>query len=112
MKSLIFLVLIQVPFYGCENSEIAKDTPECLKRAIKDFAKASPSCSNATVEEYTFQGATVYVFQPGTCGADLSADVLDSECNNLGFLGGFIGNTKINGEEFSKAIFKKTVWRK
>lgn len=54
---------------------------------------------------------TVYVFNIGnTCGADMSSDVIDAECNNLGYLGGFDGNWEINGEDFSNAIFVKTVW--
>jgi len=42
----------------------------------------------------------------------MTAEVMSSDCVSLGFLGGFIGNTKINGEEFSSATFIKTIWQK
>ena len=62
------------------------------------------------VKKYKFQGKTVYVFDQGTCGADFTSAVIDENCNILGYLGGFIGNTKIKNEEFSHAIMLKKVW--
>jgi hypothetical protein len=48
----------------------------------------------------------------GFCGGDLSAAVLDADCNSLGGLGGYLGNTRINGVEFSIAVYKRTVWER
>lgn len=60
----------------------------------------------------TTQGKTVYVFDPGNCGADMTSEVIDSDCNSLGFLGGISGNFEINGGDFSDAIFQITTWEK
>lgn len=85
--------------------------PPCLNKEIGNF-KSENSCATAKVDEYSFQGRTVYVFDPGTCGADMTSKVVDRDCKVLGHLGGFAGNTKINGESFSSAVLVKTVWKR
>ncbi|OFX51008.1 MAG: hypothetical protein A2046_06175 [Bacteroidetes bacterium GWA2_30_7] len=112
MKNISFILAIFfTAFVCCNKLDIEKGTPRCVEKKIKEFNENS-SCGDAKVDEYSFQNKTVYVFEPGTCGADMTADVIDSDCNGLGSLGGFVGNTKINGEEFSKATFIKTIWKK
>ena len=69
-------------------------------------------CEDPSVEEYNFQDKLVYLISQGTCGADLETTVLDSNCQNIGMLGGFIGNTMINGEDFSNAVFIRVIWKK
>lgn len=96
----------------CGKYKIAKGTPECVENKIEVFDEQIDCDENVNVKEYTFQGGTVYVFDPGTCGADMTSEVIDSECKTLGYLGGIAGNTEINGEDFSKADYKKTVWEK
>jgi hypothetical protein len=111
MKKIFFLILILPVFCACNKLDIAKGTPDCVEDHIRNFNK-NAVCDDATVKEYTFQGIDVYVYDPGTCGADMSSAVTDSGCNTLGYLGGFTGNTKINGEEFSNAVFVRTIWEK
>jgi hypothetical protein len=95
---------------GCEKIEIEKGVPECVKESIKAFSKNELTCdSGAKVNEYTFQNQTVYVFNPGVCRTDQSSEVIDSVCNRLGAVGGWNGRM-INGEDFSKANFIRTVW--
>jgi hypothetical protein len=85
--------------------------PVCLQKKINEFD--SPSlCNDAKVDQYEFQSKTVFTFDPGSCGADMTTEVLDADCNRFGYLGGISGNTKINGEDFSKATFIKTIWKK
>ncbi len=104
MKKISILFLFGLLLVSCK-----KEIPGCLNSKIDDHKKSA--CTNgASVKEYSFQGNAVYVFDPGICGADMTSEVTDTECKNLGYLGGIIGNTKINGEEFSNAKFKKTVW--
>ena len=63
------------------------------------------------MDEYQFQGQPVYLFEPGTCGADMPIYVLDAQCDTLGFLGGFAGFTKIQGLDFaSNSSFQGTIW--
>mgnify|MGYP000076591706 CR=1 FL=1 len=61
---------------------------------------------------YDFLGEKVYVFDPGTCGADMTSEVIDEDCNSLGFLGGIAGNVEINGANFSEAIARKIIWKR
>jgi len=111
MKKLSIVLLFASAIISCNKLDIAKGTPKCVENKIKDFNKSS-TCNDAEVNEYTFQGNTVYTFEPGTCGADMTTEVISSDCNSLGYLGGISGNTKINGTEFSTATFIKTTWKK
>lgn len=108
---IVLLLLSASVIISCTKLDIEKGTPQCVENKIKDFNKSS-SCDNANVNEYTFQGSTVYTLEPGTCGADMPTEVINSVCTRLGVLGGFAGNTKINGEEFSNATFVKSIWTK
>ncbi len=110
MKKLVILFLILVSIISACNKR-NNDTPKCVKNKINDFDKSS-TCGDAKVKEYVFQGNPVYAFEPGTCGADMTTEVISSNCNSLGHLGGISGNTKINGEEFSTARYIKTTWKK
>lgn len=84
-------------------------TPNCIETKISQFKNIT--CQHkASVKEYRFEEKEVYVFEMGNCGADLTADVFDSDCNLLGYLGGIQGNTKINGIEFSTAVYIRTIW--
>lgn len=109
MKKLICLILSLVVLVSCERLDIAEGTPACVEDKIKEFNRNACE-SGAHVRAYTFQEATVYTFVRGNCGADFQTEVIDSDCNTLGFLGGISGNTVINGEEFSNAAFIRTVW--
>ncbi|HLG03296.1 MAG TPA: hypothetical protein VI731_06850 [Bacteroidia bacterium] len=112
MKTIVVLITSALlVISNCNKSDIAKGTPECVQKKIKEFDKSS-SCNDARVKEYLFQGKHVFVFEPGTCGADMTSEVMDSGCSTLGYLGGISGNTKINGEEFSTAMYVKIVWEK
>lgn len=115
MKSTFTLVLIFVLsstlFTACDKYRVPKDTPECIKNKIVEFDAIA--CDDGKVDKYTYQGKTVYVFAPGIeCGADLTSEVVLEDCTNLGYLGGIAGNTIINGENFSSAVFVKNIWRK
>ena len=99
-------------FSSCQKGKISKGTPGCIKDKITVFDENSSCDDGVKVERYAFQGENVYVFNPGTCGADMTSEVIDSECNTLGYLGGLTGNQIINGENFSSANFKEIVWEK
>ncbi len=105
MRSKLFIVAISISLLSCSKSK--KNT--CVDPKTDDFKKTCCS-KDAKVSEYTFQGNTVYVFDPGNCGADMTSEVTNAKCETIGYLGGISGNTKINGEDFSKAKYKKTVW--
>lgn len=65
------------------------------------------------VDEYTFQGKTVYVLIDDPKIADGGIHVIDANCNELCFLGGIAAFTTCNGEKFfEKAVFKRTIWKR
>lgn len=109
MKLIILFVVGVYIFMGCQKDNTHQGVPGCINAEIDTFK--NHSCANgANVKQYTFIGKTVFVFDPGGCGADLSADVEDEACMSLGYLGGFNGNTKIQGVEFSTAVYIRTIW--
>lgn len=109
-KSLPLLLASILVLTACEKADIAKNTPPCVKSSTIKFAKSSICEDGGNVKEYLFQNKLVYVFDQGSCGNDVSFSVIDAECNALGSLGGFGGNTTINGESFRTAEYQRTVW--
>ena len=111
MKRILFFSLMAMPLilvaFHCQKDTVP--TPDCIQSKIPLFS--SQACdSGATVKEYIFQSQHVFVFDFGPCGADMALPVLNSSCDTLGYLGGFIGNTVINNEEFSHSVFLSTIW--
>jgi hypothetical protein len=106
---ILFGTLVFTLFSSCKKQS---EDPACIVNKVDEF-KFTISCNvGGNVKEYEFQSKPVFVFDPGTCGADMTSEVLDENCNSLGFLGGIAGNTKINGEDFNNAKLKRTVWSK
>lgn len=111
-KRLIVFLSITLLLSSCFKHKIAKDVPRCIKTKIVKFDE-SEACEGAHVDEYTFQGGAVFLFNVGYCGSsDISAEVVDSKGKAIGFLWGLAGNNIINGESFYKATFVRTVWKK
>jgi hypothetical protein len=111
MKTLRLLLFL-VPLFCTSCEKIDSDTPDCIKKLIRTQDGMSLCEDGAFLNLYSFQGQNVYVFDPGTCGADMAASVFTENCEKLGILGGFAGNTKINGVEFGQVAVKiKTLWK-
>jgi len=110
VKFLLFLSVLAL-MMACNKLDIEKGTPKSIVNKIKDFDK-SAVCDDAKVNEFNFQGNVVYTFEPGSCGADMTTEVVNTDGNTMGNLGGIAGNSQINGEDFSHAVFIKTVWEK
>ena len=109
MKSRIFLLLILPLIYlSCEDDDITPNLPKCIESKLTSY---EPACQDSTtVDEYTFQQQLVYLFDNSNCCCDYSSYVLSTSCDTLGFLGGIAGYTHIKGEDFSNAVFQRTVW--
>lgn len=103
MKRLL-IIFFMFLIISCNKLDIEKGTPKCVADKIKDF-NVSAACDDANVKEYVFQGNMVFTFDPGTCGADMTTEVISVDCNTLGYLGGIDGNTQINGEDFSGLFY-------
>jgi hypothetical protein len=106
---LFFFFFALTILASCSKDKIARNTPTCIEEKIENFKKEACE-TDADVKKYEFQDKVVYVFNPGLCGNDMTSEVVDESCETQGFLGGISGNYKINGEEFTSAKFKKTVW--
>lgn len=107
----IIILFTSFLFLNLVSCNKKPSTPECIKNKITQFGNvACPK--GASVKEYKFEKEIVFVFDMGNCGADFFSDVYNSDCKLLGSLGGIIGNTKINGVEFSTAEFLRTVWKR
>lgn len=85
----------------------------CVEQKLEHFRQDDETCSDATIKSYMFQGQLVYVMDYGSCFADMTSEVLGDNCKTLGYLGGFAGNSQINGVDFwSNATFVALVWHK
>lgn len=104
-------VLFCISFAACNRKAApVSGISSCLQKSIAEW-QAQGHCKHPFVEEYSFQDRKVFVLRHGTCGADMTDDVLDENCRLLGRLGGITGNTKINGEDFSAALGGKVIWK-
>ena len=115
MKKSYFLIIAMIfIMMACQKDDFGLS--DCLNEKITEFKNGDFACSDvedgANVKEYEFQGVKVYVFDPGTCGADLFSEVIDEDCNTMGNLGGIAGLSEINGINFSEAELIKTVWER
>jgi hypothetical protein len=105
MLSIFFILAIT----SCQP--LKYKMPTCIKNKITEFEVHC--CENgANVKEYKFQGEYIYVFDHGTCGADMTSQILSEDYISLGYLGGITGNYKIQGEDFSNAEFRSICWEK
>jgi hypothetical protein len=111
MKSLNLIIFLSF-FLLTACEKIEKDAPGCIKDLIRNHKNTVVLCeTGASVKQYSFQGNSVYVFDPGTCGADMMAPVYSSDCEYLGGLGGFAGNILIDGVRFDlNSTYIKTIW--
>ncbi len=121
MKQIIILICFVVLGCKSQQKETVKttetttvktiDDSNCIATRIDAFRKKTQCKTGSMVKTYLFQKKLVYVFYEGPCGADMQAPVYDKNCRKLGDLGGFLGNTKINGVSFSEAIFQEVIWK-
>lgn len=111
MKQLILAaaLVFTIANHGCKKDLCI---PSCIQSKI-DIEKNNPSWPVSQVDEYTFQGKPVYLFNDGSWIADGGTTVYDANCNQLCFLGGIGGLTTCNGVKFAdSATFKRTIWKR
>jgi hypothetical protein len=109
MKRIMIVALLAFLLTGCEKFD--KDCPDCIIKKTREFMKGPTSDTGASVTEWLFQGDYVYMFDPGTRGADFSSAILNQDCEHIGSLGGNTGAFTINGVNFYQNATKiKTIW--
>jgi hypothetical protein len=114
IKSSAYLLLIMVlslSQINCQEEDF-DSIPICLTEIIQEISQYNlPGW--AGIAAYRFQNRIVYYIDPGQYADDQAYDVVDSNCNLLGSLEGFVGNHIINGDDFYKeAKLIKVVWEK
>lgn len=101
LKFTLYIILMVWLSMACTSEKDAESPviPPCLEERIAELQQEDcPSVGK--VYRYRFQGSTVYVIHPRTCGADLTSAIVDTECNTLCHLGGITGNQECDGVNF------------
>ncbi|MEP6647523.1 MAG: hypothetical protein ABJC12_10590 [Saprospiraceae bacterium] len=111
MKNILMLALISLLFVAsCDDSDDDGSVPVCIVQKTVEFSLHTCP-EDVSVKEYNFQKKRVFVFFGENCGDDNNSSVLNEACDTLGYLGGFVGNRKINGVNFDdNAEFVRTIW--
>jgi hypothetical protein len=117
MKKLFLLIFVSLTaVLSCQKDKIviASNTPNCIRQQIEQIV-ADPNATTGAVDEYSFQGKTVYTFEPDNkVIADGSTRVVDTDCKTLCSVGGFGGPSinLCNGENFyQKAVLIRNIWK-
>jgi hypothetical protein len=74
--NLIFFIFIVL---SCEKSDIAKDTPDCIRTKIVAIQEEEVRNPPAEVWKYDYRGMEVYYFTAYCC--DIPAELYDKDCN-------------------------------
>jgi hypothetical protein len=82
--------------------------PKCMKQKIKDFKKDFKNCQFCFIEQASFKGKTVYIFDEGSA-FDAPVNVYDSNCALLGSWGGR-RFSEFRAEFDEKATNRKRLW--
>lgn len=109
MKVQILLLFMLITCcISCNEIDFSEGAPKCLKETVREWKKFG--CKDLSVDEYAFQNSTVFLLNASRCCCDFGSAVVDNECIQLGVIGGYDGNQTINGEDFSNAVYVRTIW--
>jgi hypothetical protein len=111
LRPLFFVLITFIAIQACRKKVCVSS--DCIQAKIEQH-KNNPQSYTSQVDEYTFQGRTVYAFiddpQKITDGGMV---IMDGNCNQICFLGGIGGLTTCSGEKFNeKAVFIRTIWKR
>lgn len=95
MKNLVsktMLLALLYTFTACgENDPPAVLLSDCMEQKVAEY-KSLPRCGdNDRVVRYNSQIGYVYYFSYEDCCCDFSSPILDENCDEVCFLGGFAG---------------------
>ncbi|MBK9107578.1 MAG: hypothetical protein IPM92_04140 [Saprospiraceae bacterium] len=110
-KSRLTCILIGYLFIymNCGENDLLH-TPPCLLKSIQ-YINEYVGYQQAYIIEYEFQNGIVYYIDSGDGSEHEQFYILNSNCDSLGYLGGAVGNSIINGEDFYlKAKKIRTIW--
>jgi hypothetical protein len=95
---------------SCRRVEVEFGVPTCIRKKIEVFSRYACK-TGANVIEYKFNNKLVYVFSQGNCVEKMNAEVMDSNCNSLGFVENSSSNIIENKQFDTEAIFNRIVWK-
>lgn len=106
-------VILLVP--ACRKSKrehIADNTPRCIREIIQQEARQPNGLSK--VDEYLFDGRTVYALVPSLNIADVPAEIKRPDCTRICFVGGFVAGSQLcDGRDFNQvAVFQRNIWKR
>ena len=102
----ILCVLLTVTTLSCSKKDVELEIPACILEMVSELEAKDDVPEGVNISVYLFQKRHVYVRDVGT-----AALVYDKDCNSIGLLGGFSGNTTINGDDFANAKLIREIWR-
>ena len=116
MRQLLFVCMVSATVItaACKKSCDDKNIPGCVKDEI-EANKNNDDWEVGGVDEYKFQGQTVFAFTPDERIADGATTIKTVDCVFLCSVGGFGGPSinMCNGENFfEKAVFIRNIWKK
>lgn len=108
MKRITTLyALLIVSVLSCSKEDVGNEIPACVLEKVNELKANDEVPQGVSMSEYLFEGRRVYVEDQGTV-----AFVYDKNCNTIGMLGGFAGNTKVNGRDFAEAKLIREIWKR
>ena len=112
MKFHLLIVTLLVSFTAPQCSKTKKENPStCIEQKINEIKKEQKWNPPATVDEYMYNGKTVYLFSSDCC--DQYNMVYDSDCNYVcAPSGGITGKGDSKCEDFNTtAKHIRLVWK-
>jgi hypothetical protein len=111
IPSLLITVMLLFSMASCEEVDVPKGTPNCIKEKIKQIEKESVRNPPAKVWQYEYQGQTVYYIPPYCC--DMYGELYDEQCGLICHPdGGFTGNGDGGCSDFFTArTNEKLIWQ-
>ncbi len=113
-KIILYGIMYALLLSSCrKNKDIASGTPKCVSNEIA-ANKDNMNWEVGNIDEYTFQGKTVYAFEPDEkVIADGFTAIKDGSCKTICNLGGIAGFMNCNGENFyQEAKLQRNIWKK
>jgi hypothetical protein len=102
MKKAVFYFLLFTLFSSCQNDDVPKGLPDCVKVKIDQLKSESSQNPPAKVWQYQYKGQTVYYLPPTCC--DQMGELYDENCNLICYPdGGIAGRGDGKCEDFFSA---------
>lgn len=96
---------------SCEKVDVPTDTPNCIKRKIRQIKSDEVRNPPASVWQYDYNGQTVYYIPPYCC--DRPSELYDSDCKLICSPDGGLSGSGDNkcSDFFSKRTNEKLIWQ-